>query len=80
MSKGFINKIWRFYADGFKNMTWGKELWFLILLKIFILFVILRLFFFRPAMSGQTAEEKSETVGNVLTGKIPANEVRKTDE
>ncbi len=79
MSKGFVRKIWLFYVDGFRSMTWGRELWLLILLKVFILFAILRLFFFRPAMAGQTKEEKSATVGNVLTGKIPANEVRKVE-
>lgn len=77
MARGLVSKIWRFYADGFRNMTWGRELWFLIILKLIILFVILRLFFFRPAMAGKTPEEKSETVGNVLTGKTPANEVHK---
>ena len=79
MSKGFMSKIWRFYVDGFKNMTWGRELWFLILLKLVILFLILRIFFFRPAMAGKTAEEKSEAVGNVLTGKTLPNEIRNVD-
>ena len=43
-----IKKIVRFYADGFKNMTWGKELWLLIIIKLVIMFGILRLFFFQP--------------------------------
>jgi hypothetical protein len=36
-------------------------------LKLFILFVVLRLFFFKPAMSGKTDEQKSEIVGNAIT-------------
>ncbi|MDH6535743.1 DUF4492 domain-containing protein [Parabacteroides sp. 52] len=45
-------KIYRFYRDGFQEMTWGKTLWLIILIKLFILFVILRIFFF-PTHLGQ---------------------------
>ena len=55
------------YRDGFRNMTWGKPLVWLILLKLLILFGILRIFFFKPAMSGLTREQKSEKVGAALT-------------
>ena len=44
------------YRDGFRNMTWGKPLVWLILLKLFILFAILRVFFFKPAMRRLTDE------------------------
>ncbi len=62
-----IKSIWNFYVDGFKNMTWGKPLWILIFLKVIILFAVLRVFFFKPAMSGLTDKEKSEQVGNHLS-------------
>ena len=55
------------YRDGFRNMTWGKPLVWLIILKLIILFAILRVFFFKPAMSGLTEEQKSEVVGERLT-------------
>jgi hypothetical protein len=55
------------YRDGFRNMTWGKPLVWLILLKLIILFGILRVFFFKPAMRGLSDEEKSEKVGAALT-------------
>ena len=55
------------YRDGFRNMTWGKPLVWLILLKLFILFAILRVFFFKPAMKGLTDQQKSEKVGAALT-------------
>lgn len=64
--KKLIVSIWNFYRDGFKNMTWGKSLWLLIILKAVILFLVLRLFFFRPIMSGKTDEQKSEYVGKQL--------------
>jgi hypothetical protein len=39
----------------------------LIILKLIILFAILRVFFFKPAMKGLTDEQKSEAVGTALT-------------
>ncbi|KAA6318634.1 hypothetical protein EZS27_031381 [termite gut metagenome] len=39
-------RVFRFYLEGFKGMTWGKTLWLIILVKLFILFFILKLFFF----------------------------------
>ena len=62
-----MKKLWAIYRDGFRNMTWGRPLIWLILLKLFILFAVLRLFFVRPAMAGMTEEQKSEQVGERLT-------------
>ena len=64
-----LKTVWEFYRDGFRNMTWGRPLIWLILLKIFILFAILRVFFFKPAMAGMSDREKSETVGERITQK-----------
>ena len=69
-----LKKVWHFYRDGFKNQTWGRPLIWLVVLKFFILFAILKVFFFRPAMAGMTDDEKSETVGENLTrGHAPEN-------
>ena len=64
---GMMKKVWLFYRDGFKNQTWGRPLVWLVLLKFFLLFAVLRVFFFRPALAGKTDAEKSETVGENLT-------------
>ncbi len=71
--KNVIVSIYRFYADGFKAMTWGRELWWLILLKIIIIFAVLRLFFFEPALTGRSEEQKIEHVGNHLTNQQQNN-------
>lgn len=42
----FLVKFYEFYRDGFKNMTVGKTLWMLVLIKLFIMFGILKVFFF----------------------------------
>ena len=64
---GLLKKVWLFYRDGFRNQTWGRPLIWLVVLKFFILFAILRVFFFKPAMDGMTDAEKSEAVGENLT-------------
>ena len=64
--KKTIVSIWRFYADGFRNMTWGRPLWVLIFLKVIVLFLVLRMFFFEPVLSGKTDAEKSDHVGKEL--------------
>jgi hypothetical protein len=39
--------IFRFYFEGFRNMSsWGKKAWIIILIKLFIMFAILKFFFF----------------------------------
>jgi len=42
----FFYKAFDLYYDGFKNMRLGKTLWAIILIKLFIMFAILKVFFF----------------------------------
>jgi Na+/H+ antiporter NhaD/arsenite permease-like protein len=46
MTGNVFRNIFRFYLDGFKSMTYGKTLWIIILIKLFIIFAVLKLFFF----------------------------------
>ena len=46
-----IKQIFNFYVEGFRSMTVGKSLWLLILIKLFIMFAILKLFFFPDLLS-----------------------------
>jgi hypothetical protein len=42
-----IRRIFQFYFEGFRNMSgWGKRVWIIILIKLFIMFAILKIFFF----------------------------------
>lgn len=61
-----IVNIYRFYVDGFRSMTIGKTLWMLIIIKLFVMFFILKLFFFPSFLKDKTTEEKQEYVGNEL--------------
>ena len=65
--KNTLIAVWELYRDGFRNMTIGRTLWGLIILKLLIMFAILRVFFFKPAMAGLSEEQKSEQVGTHLT-------------
>lgn len=46
MNDSLLTRIWIFYRDGFREMTLGRTLWAIILIKLFIMFFILKLFFF----------------------------------
>ena len=61
MAAQTIKKIFRFYLDGFRSMTVGKTLWAIILVKLFILFAILKVFFFPDFLAGQSPEERSRS-------------------
>lgn len=54
--KNTILNIWRFYIEGFRSMTLGRTLWLIILVKLFVMFFILRLFFF-PNFLNASAED-----------------------
>ena len=41
-----LNKVIHFYVDGFRNMTVGRVLWTVILIKLAVIFLVLKLFFF----------------------------------
>ena len=41
-----IKKVYCFYRDGFSRMTLGKTLWKIIIIKLVIMFAVLKLFFF----------------------------------
>ena len=70
------------YIDGFKNLTWGKPLWIIILVKLFIMFAILRVFFFPNFLNSRfnTDEEKSEYVSKELTKTHIINEKSHSNE
>jgi len=61
-----FKRIFRFYIEGFRDMTWGRTLWLIIILKLFVFFVVLRIFFFQPYYKGLNEKEKAEMVGKKL--------------
>jgi uncharacterized membrane protein len=41
-----VVRIYNFYSEGFRRMTVGRILWKIIFIKVFILFAVLKFFFF----------------------------------
>lgn len=66
--QGTWNLIWSMYADGFRNMTVGRYLWAIILVKLVILFLVFRLFFFPDILARDydTDEERADAVRTSL--------------
>ena len=69
MTGNVFRNIFRFYLDGFKSMTYGKTLWIIILLKLFIIFAVLKLFFFPDFLKKNFSSdhERSDYVIEQLT-------------
>ena len=43
---GFVARVFDLYYDGFRNMKLGKTLWTVIIVKLIVIFVVLKVFFF----------------------------------
>jgi hypothetical protein len=70
-----LNLLFRFYYDGFRNMSgWGRKVWIIIIIKLFIMFVILKVFFF-PDFLGTKYDNDKQRSEYVLDQLInsPAN-------
>lgn len=62
-----FKRIWQFYYEGFRNMKLGRTLWLIILVKLFIMFFVLRIFFFpRFLDSSEVGEDKGGYVSSEL--------------
>lgn len=70
-----IASVVRFYVDGFRNMTIGKSLWTLIIIKLFIIFVILKIFFFPNKLNSEFGSdaERADAVRSALTEQPKSN-------
>ncbi|CDN31750.1 hypothetical protein BN938_1670 [Mucinivorans hirudinis] len=64
--KNFLRKAWLLYYDGFREMRLGRTLWLVILIKLFVIFAVLKLFFFPRYLGGMSDEEKANTVSKEL--------------
>ncbi len=56
--KNIFTRIFYFYYDGFRNMTVGKKLWAIIIIKLAIFFLVLRLIFFPNFLKTNFSNDK----------------------
>lgn len=61
-----LRKIIRFYMEGFRSMTLGKVLWTVILIKLFVIFFVLKLFFFLDVLKQKGGNDKASYVAGEL--------------
>lgn len=63
-----VSRVFRFYADGFRSMTTGRRLWALIIIKLAIIFLVFRLFFFHDYLGERysTDDERARAVAGEL--------------
>lgn len=66
---GTLQRITRFYVNGFQRMTVGKTLWKVIFIKLIIMFGVLKLFFFPDFLATKfsTDEQRADYVLNELS-------------
>jgi hypothetical protein len=65
----FLKKAFRLYYEGFRDMPkWGRQMWTIILIKGFVVFVLIKFIFFPNHLKQNfnTNEQRSEYVINEL--------------
>jgi hypothetical protein len=63
-----IGDFFGMYVEGFRNLSWGKPLWIIIIVKLFIMFAVLKVFFFHnPLNEFDSDKEKSDYIYGELT-------------
>jgi hypothetical protein len=60
-----LRRVFMFYYEGFKEMTVGKILWAIILIKLTIMFLVLKPLFF-PNFLKSNFEDENERVEYVI--------------
>jgi hypothetical protein len=61
-------RVLNFYIEGFRGMTLGKTLWLIILIKLFIMFCILKPIFFPRFLGrfGNTSAKQEYVSGELV--------------
>lgn len=67
------------FIDGFKSMTLGRILWIIVVVKLCIMFLILKPFFFPNFLNSKadSPQDKAEYVRKELTQRIDSSRLDK---
>ena len=63
---GFLYRAFNLYYEGFRNMTLGRTLWVIVLIKLFIIFAVLKVFFFPNFLKEQANGDEAGYVATEL--------------
>jgi len=69
-------KVFNFYRNGFRQMTVGKTLWKIIAIKVFVMFAVLKVFFFPNYLKTNfsTDQQRADHVIEELTNMKAINQ------
>ena len=62
----FLYRVYDLYYDGFRNMRLGHTLWAIILIKLFIIFAVLKVFFFPDFLKEHAEGDKAGYVATQI--------------
>ncbi|MDE5695026.1 MAG: DUF4492 domain-containing protein, partial [Alistipes sp.] len=57
-----LRRAVRFSADGFRAMTVGRTLWTIVLVKLLVMFAVLKLFIFPDLLAGKHERQRAAHV------------------
>lgn len=68
-------RVFKFYKEGFRRMTLGKTLWKIIIVKLVVMFAVLKLFFFPNYLKTNftTDQERADHVIEQITSPAKFN-------
>lgn len=61
-----IRQVVNFYRDGFKSMRLGKTLWLVVIVKLVIIFVVIKLLFMPDILSERADGNEAEYVSTQI--------------
>ena len=57
-----IRRVYNFYYDGFMTLSWwGRRMWIILIIKLFIIFAILKVFFFPDFLNKKFSSEQEKS-------------------
>jgi len=63
----WASSVFRLYYDGFRAMKLGRTLWLVVIVKLIIIFVVLKLLFFPNFLKENAAGHEADYVAKELT-------------
>lgn len=65
-----IRQVINFYRDGFKSMRLGKTLWLVVIVKLVIIFVVIKLLFMPDILSERADGNEADYVSTQIIKKV----------
>ncbi len=65
-----IRQVINFYRDGFKNMRLGKTLWLVVIVKLVIIFAVIKLLFMPDILSERADGNEADYVSTQIIKKV----------